>query len=96
MGVWVGFDDNSPLGRETGGVAALPIWMGVMRQAMINMPSREFEPPDQGVVFAPIDLHTGLLADEGSEGSMLLPFLTGTEPRESANQAVRKDFYDQE
>ena len=34
MGVWVGRDDNTPIGRkQTGGAAALPIWMAFMDKA---------------------------------------------------------------
>ena len=43
-GVWVGFDDNSvKLGKkETGGRAALPIWLDVMRAAHEGKPPEEF------------------------------------------------------
>jgi penicillin-binding protein 1A len=36
-GVWVGYDNNQSLGeKETGAKAALPIWMNVMRTAIIG------------------------------------------------------------
>jgi penicillin-binding protein 1A len=42
-GVWVGFDEKKPLGvNETGGQAALPIWIDFMRAAIAD-PSRRGE-----------------------------------------------------
>ena len=44
---WVGFDNFKPLGHyETGGVAALPMWIEYMRTALKNKPISTFEPPD--------------------------------------------------
>lgn len=44
---WVGFDNFRPLGHyETGGVAALPMWIEYMRTALKNTPVTIFEPPD--------------------------------------------------
>ena len=49
-GVWIGFDEKKPLGpKETGGQAALPIWIDFMRVA-ISDPARKqesFMPPDE-------------------------------------------------
>lgn len=42
-GVWVGYDDNKPLGnKETGARAALPIWMSFMRAAIVPHPDEYF------------------------------------------------------
>jgi penicillin-binding protein 1A len=44
-GVWVGFDEKKTLGsRETGGQAALPIWMDFMRVALEGRDGEEFIP----------------------------------------------------
>lgn len=44
---WVGFDNFKPLGHyETGGVAALPMWIEYMRTALKNTPISSLEPPD--------------------------------------------------
>ncbi len=41
-GVWIGFDEKRQLGEnETGGTAALPIWMEFMRSAIAAAPPRE-------------------------------------------------------
>jgi penicillin-binding protein 1A len=82
-GVWVGFDQNRLLGKgETGGRAALPIWMDFMRPALDGRPPREFELPP-GVVFARIDAETGALASETSESTLLQAFVEGTVPTQA-------------
>jgi len=92
---WVGFDDNTPLGStETGGRAALPIWLNFMREAHQGLPAREFEVP-QGVVSVRIDPATGLLAGKSVPGR-LEPFLEGTQPTAEApppGQVDTSDFF---
>ncbi|MEI9963584.1 MAG: penicillin-binding transpeptidase domain-containing protein [Caulobacteraceae bacterium] len=45
-GVFVGFDDNRSLGEnETGAVAALPIFIEFMQEAMKGQPQGDFRPP---------------------------------------------------
>jgi penicillin-binding protein 1A len=84
-GVWVGFDQNRLLGRgETGGHAALPIWLDFMRDALADRPPRDFAAPP-GVVFARIDAKTGELASPGSQVTMFEAFLEGSEPVEAAD-----------
>ena len=42
-GVWVGFDSRESLGeKETGAKAALPIWMNVMRAAIVGKDNEQF------------------------------------------------------
>lgn len=80
---WVGFDDNSPLGgSETGGRAALPIWLQFMRVAHEGLPARDFEVPS-GILQVRIDPVTGLLAGASVPGR-LEPFLEGTQPTAEA------------
>jgi penicillin-binding protein 1A len=44
---WIGFDDNRELGpRESGGRAALPIWMGFMQRALAGRPEAPIRRPD--------------------------------------------------
>ncbi len=53
-GVWVGFDSRESLGeKETGARAALPIWMAVMKQAIVGKDSEKFL-GDQGDLKAPL------------------------------------------
>lgn len=61
-GVYVGFDNNDSLGRsESGGRASVPIWLEFMKEAVRELPPRDFVPPE-GVVRKSIDSATGLLA----------------------------------
>ncbi len=79
--VWVGFDDNQPLGLS-GAQAALPIWTAFMKQALAGHPNLGFAVPD-GVSFADIDSDTGKLAQPGCPKTMSEAFLTGSEPTEA-------------
>jgi penicillin-binding protein 1A len=47
---WIGFDNPRSLGdRETGGGAALPIWMGYMAQVLPGVPEAVYTMPDNMV-----------------------------------------------
>jgi len=75
---WVGFDDFSSLGRangvgEFGAQAALPMWIGFMREALKGLPEKPFEMPS-GITTARIDPETGQLAASGDAHSMLEVF----------------------
>ena len=79
-GVWLGFDHNEqPLGRaETGGRAALPIWLAFMEAALRDRPQPDFPVPE-GIVFARIDPKTGEAVQPFAPG-VLEPYLEGTAP----------------
>ncbi len=82
---WVGYDLNPhPLGGyETGGRAALPIWLAYMKRALDGKPQPEFAPPpDFDVVRAHCDMKTGKLAPYGAKNSWDMWFKRGTEPKE--------------
>ena len=58
-GAWIGYDIERSLGtHETGAVAALPIWLEFMKQAVVEFPEENFSPPE-GIVFVKIDAETG-------------------------------------
>jgi penicillin-binding protein 1B len=78
--VWVGLDDNQPIGLS-GSQAALPIWTSFMRAALAGRPDETFEIPP-GVSFALIDRDTGRLALPGCPRQFNEVFLTGTEPQQ--------------
>ena len=78
--VWVGFDDNTPLGLS-GTQAALPIWTEFMKRATAGHPNLEFEPPE-GISFIEIDRDTGRLALPTCPRVASEAFLAGTEPLE--------------
>jgi penicillin-binding protein 1A len=59
---WVGFDNPRTLGRyETGGKAALPMWMDFMKVALKGIPEQPLEIPAD-MVTVKINPSTGLLA----------------------------------
>jgi penicillin-binding protein 1A len=90
-GVWVGFDEERSLGRsETGGHAALPIWLEYMKVAHEGLPPRGFPVPD-GVVFANIDNETGQLVHSGSKSVVRQAFIDGTEPGSAQNPVNSAD-----
>jgi len=81
--VWVGFDDNQPLGL-TGAQAALPIWTEFMKRALAGTPNTPFEAPD-GIGFVDIDPDTGKLAVPGCPRVIREAFLAGTEPGQACD-----------
>jgi penicillin-binding protein 1A len=89
-GVWLGYDINvTPLGRyETGGHAALPIWLDYMTASLRNRPQGEFEPPP-GIVKVRINVETGQPVPEGAKG-IEEPFKEGTEPKGAEEGAPPK------
>ena len=81
-GVWVGFDDEAPMGKsETGSRAASPIWLGFMQRVLEDKPPKIFEVPE-GIVFTKIDAETGLLPIPESKETVFVAFREGTEPIE--------------
>lgn len=65
---WIGFDQPRTLGRdETGGKAALPIWIRYMTTALRGVPDVPYNVPD-GVMQVKIDPTTGTLINEDEEG----------------------------
>ena len=78
--VWVGLDDNMPLGLS-GTQAALPIWTTFMMRALAGRPSVSFAEPE-GLVSVDIDRDTGSVAGPGCPRTFRESFLPGTEPTE--------------
>ncbi len=62
---WIGFDTPAPLGaNETGGFAALPMWMAYIAKVLKGEPEAELEPPE-GIVAVNIDPATGMRDPDG-------------------------------
>lgn len=81
-GTWVGFDDESSLGKfETGSRAASPIWLGFVHKILEGKPVRVFQVPE-GVVFSKIDAETGLLPIPESKKTIFECFKEGSVPTE--------------
>lgn len=65
---WIGYDQPRTLGRdETGGKAALPIWIRYMATALKGVPDVPYNMPD-GVMQVKIDPLLGTLINEDEEG----------------------------
>ncbi len=79
--VWVGLDENQPLGLS-GAQAALPIWNHFMLRALAGHPNLEFPVPD-GIDFADIDRDTGKLSLPSCPRTFREAFLAGTAPTET-------------
>ena len=78
--VWVGFDDNQPVGLS-GSQAALPIWADFMKRALGGRSSTACKVPE-GVAFADIDPESGQLVTPACPHVVSEVFLEGTQPVE--------------
>jgi len=88
-GVWVGYDHEKSLGASgSGGQAAAPIWTDFMKRALAGNPIEDFVPPPN-VTFALINPLSGHLAKQGSEGSVMECFISGTEPTTYDSDAAK-------
>lgn len=93
-GVWLGFDQNEmPLGRaETGGRAALPIWLQYMKRALRDRPQPGFPVPE-GIEFIRIDPATGKKG-KGAKGGVFEPFKVENKPTEVTPGRPRVEVQD--
>ncbi len=81
-GVYVGFDEPTPMGKyETGSRAACPIFVTYREAVEEDYPMEDFKQPP-GIVMVRIDAKTGKLAGPSTKESYILPFISGTEPKE--------------
>lgn len=65
---WMGYDKPKSLGRnETGGRAALPIWIDYMSTALKGVPDNPYVPP-AGISAIKINPDTGMRVDESQPG----------------------------
>jgi len=85
---WVGFDKLEPLGRgETGGRAALPMWIDYMGSALGDRALQKRAQPE-GLVTVRIDPMTGLLAGSGQSDAIFETFRAEQVPQESVSPSV--------
>ena len=87
--VWVGFDRVQPLGAgETGGRAALPMWIEYMKTALQDVPQSSLpQPPD--LVTVRIDAKTGLRLPPGEDGGLFELFRPGEVPERYSQSTGR-------
>ena len=78
---WVGFDKFRPLGtRETGGRAALPMWIDYMRAALKDMPQSLMQRP-KGLITVRIDANTGEAANADNPDAIFEIFRLENAPK---------------
>ena len=88
VGVYVGYDDNRPLGNgESGGVVAGPIFKAFMEEALKTEPTPPFRIPS-AVSLVRINAKTGKLARPDDETVILEAFKLGNEPSIGRKQAI--------
>jgi len=88
---WVGFDKFKPLGiRETGGRAALPMWIDYMREALKEMPSSIMQRP-KGLVTVRVDSKTGKITNADNPDAMFEVFRLENAPK-SPNKKKQSDL----
>jgi penicillin-binding protein 1A len=80
VGVWTGFDDHTPMGRnKTGARVALPLWVDVMRAAYPYNRGPDFERPPE-ITEGLICEESGLLATPYCKRVRREIFIEGMEP----------------
>lgn len=87
--VWLGLDDNSPM-PITGSSGALRAWTGFIAQEPLQ--SYETAMPE-GVEMLWIDPSSGKLAGGLCENAIQIPFITGTQPTETAACATPEETF---
>ncbi|MBF2760726.1 MAG: penicillin-binding protein 1A [Ectothiorhodospiraceae bacterium AqS1] len=81
---WVGFDEQASLGnKETGGRAALPMWIEFMESALADTPPSRSKRPD-GIVTVRIDPATGMLAPTAQKDAIFESFRKDRVPSQMA------------
>lgn len=82
---WVGFDNHAPLGdEETGGRAALPMWMRFMEVALKDVPEQPYAVPE-GIVTLRIDPASGALAADNDARAITEVFNSEQLPAQTAH-----------
>ncbi|QTA78124.1 Penicillin-binding protein 1A [Desulfonema limicola] len=99
-GTWVGYDQEQSLGsKESGGRAAIPIWLDFMKEIHKDKPVKGFKAP-KNVVFSKIDADTGLLPVPDTKKVIFECFKKGTVPtrysRRSDSISEKDQFYKME
>jgi penicillin-binding protein 1A len=87
---WIGYDTPANLGtNETGGLAALPIWMGYAGKVLKGVPETELKTPP-GVVAVNINPSTGLREPSGASKTSEF-FYAESQPPIGEEGAVARD-----
>jgi penicillin-binding protein 1A len=83
-GVWIGFDEDRPIGRnETGTRSAAPIWISYMQEAFKDLPVEDFEIPE-GIIQVKVDTQTGDVPTQSTQKTVTEYFIDGLAPGQTA------------
>ncbi len=88
--VWVGRDDNKPIGLG-GGTGALPVWVDYMRRLKLT-PVAMAEP--EGIEWLWLENNSGKLSNESCANARYLPVMSAYLPKEASDCALQ--IYQQE
>lgn len=84
-GVWIGFDQETTLGKnEVGGRAAAPVWLYFMEKVTQHTPVEDFPTPE-GIIFVKVDPKTGLASGGSDKGAIYEAFLASAPSKEKAD-----------
>jgi penicillin-binding protein 1A len=91
-GVWVGIDDQQPLGsKEAGGRAALPIWIEFMQQALEQTPLQDFIIPPH-IRLVRIHPRTGADGESGTGVMIQVALSEEATPRSAQVRSVQNSI----
>lgn len=88
--VWVGRDDNKPIGLS-GGTGALPVWIDYMKRLRLTPVSM---PEPEGIEWLWLENNSGKLSNERCESARYLPVMSAHLPTEASSCALA--LYQQE
>ncbi|WP_367110882.1 penicillin-binding protein 1B [uncultured Psychrobacter sp.] len=82
--VWVGRDDNKPIGLS-GGTGALPVWVDYMKRLKLTPVAT---PEPEGIEWLWLENNSGKLSNERCEGARYLPVMSAHLPEEASSCAM--------
>ena len=88
--VWVGRDDNKPIGLS-GGTGALPVWVDYMNRLKLTPVSM---PKPEGIEWLWLENNSGKLSNERCPDARYLPVMSAYLPQETSSCAT--DLYQQD
>ncbi len=89
-GVYIGYDQIRPMGRNEGGSrAALPVFVDYRKAIDAKYPPEDFSMPE-GITVLKIDGNSGYLAGPDSQSVFAIPFIKGTEPTIVSGQQLQR------
>ena len=88
--VWVGRDDNKPIGLS-GGTGALPVWLDYMKRLKLT-PVAMAQP--EGIEWLWLENNSGKLSNERCADARYLPVMSAHLPEEASSCAI--GFYQQD